>query len=212
MVFLIGCMIFQWIMYHNLTSVLLVVIQVQPLPQVALQYRSYIHNYVSTRAGIRYILGNHCVCLVASVMSNSMRPYGLSPTRLLCPCDSPGKNSGVGCHALLQGIFLTQESNLRLLHLLHWQAGSLPLAPLGKPWKSLYLHFNLHCKFCSVLQTKNDSEVFILLPSAKMDAGLQDQKFVFAHVHPEISTGFPSEDTKSADGYVNLEFRRWVWI
>ena len=41
-----------------------------------------------------------------------------------------GKNSpGVGCHALLQGIFLTQGLNLRLLHLLHWQAGSLPPVP-----------------------------------------------------------------------------------
>ena len=37
------------------------------------------------------------------------------------------------CHALLQGIFLIQGSNLRLLCLLHWQAGSLPLAPPGKP-------------------------------------------------------------------------------
>ena len=39
------------------------------------------------------------------------------PTRFLCPWDSPGKNTGVGCHALLQGIFLTQELNLGLLHL-----------------------------------------------------------------------------------------------
>ena len=39
----------------------------------------------------------------------------------------------MGCHALLQGLFLTQGSNLHLLHLLHWQAGSLPLAPPGKP-------------------------------------------------------------------------------
>ena len=39
----------------------------------------------------------------------------------------------VGCLAHLQGIFPTQGSNLRLLHLLHWQAGSLPLAPPGKP-------------------------------------------------------------------------------
>ena len=38
-----------------------------------------------------------------------------------------------GCCALLQGIFLTQELNLSLLHLLHWQVGSLPLAPPGKP-------------------------------------------------------------------------------
>ena len=50
-----------------------------------------------------------------------------------CPWDSPGKNTGVGCHALLQGIFLTQGWNLYLLCLLHWQAGSLPLEPPGKP-------------------------------------------------------------------------------
>ena len=39
-------------------------------------------------------------------------------------------NTGVGCHALLQGILLTQGSNPRLLH---WQMGSLPLVPPGKP-------------------------------------------------------------------------------
>ena len=37
----------------------------------------------------------------------------------------------MGCHAILRGIFPTQGSNPSLLHLLHWQAGSLPLAPLG---------------------------------------------------------------------------------
>ena len=46
--------------------------------------------------------------------------------------DSPGKNTGMGCHAFLQGIFPSQGSKVRLLHLLHWQAGSLPLAPPGK--------------------------------------------------------------------------------
>ena len=55
------------------------------------------------------------------------------PGRLLCPWDSPGKNTGVGFHILLQGIFPTQEWNLCLLCLLPWQAGSLPLAPPGKP-------------------------------------------------------------------------------
>ena len=54
-------------------------------------------------------------------------------TRLLCPWDSLGKNTGVGCHALLQGVFLTQGQNLHLSRLLHWQAGSLPLVPPGKP-------------------------------------------------------------------------------
>ena len=51
----------------------------------------------------------------------------MQSTRLLCPWDFPGRNTGVGCHFLLQGIFLTQGSNLRLLRLLHWQVGSLPL-------------------------------------------------------------------------------------
>ena len=36
-----------------------------------------------------------------SVVSDSLRPWGLQPTRLLCPWDSPGKNTGVGCHVLL---------------------------------------------------------------------------------------------------------------
>ena len=41
------------------------------------------------------------------------------PARLLCPWDFPGKNSGVNCHFLLQGTFLTQGSNPSLLCLLH---------------------------------------------------------------------------------------------
>ena len=51
-----------------------------------------------------------------SVMSNSLRPRGLWPSRLLRPWDSPGKNTGVGCHALLQGMFPTQGSNPGLLN------------------------------------------------------------------------------------------------
>ena len=45
---------------------------------------------------------------VSSVVSDSWRSHGLKPVRLLCPWDSPGKSPGVGCHFLLQGIFLTQ--------------------------------------------------------------------------------------------------------
>ena len=47
-------------------------------------------------------------------MSDSLSPRGTVPLKLLCPSDSPGKNTGVGCHALLQGIFLTQDSNPHL--------------------------------------------------------------------------------------------------
>ena len=64
-------------------------------------------------------------------MSRALQPYGLQPSSLLGPWDSPGKNAGVDCHALLQGIFPTGGSNPCLLHLLHWQAGSLALAAAG---------------------------------------------------------------------------------
>ena len=57
-----------------------------------------------------------CVC---SGVSNSSQTHGLELTRLLCPWDSPGKNTGAGCHFLLQGIFPTQGLNPRLLCLLH---------------------------------------------------------------------------------------------
>ena len=57
-----------------------------------------------------------CCVLSHSVIPYSLRFYGLQPTRLLCPWDSPGKNTGVGCHALLRGIFPTQGSNPGLPH------------------------------------------------------------------------------------------------
>ena len=63
-------------------------------------------------------------------MSDSSRPHELQPTRLLCRWDSPGQSTAVGCHGLLQGTFPTHGSNPGLLH---WQTGSLPLAPPGKP-------------------------------------------------------------------------------
>ena len=81
-----------------------------------------------------------CVCVCArvrafshSVVLISLSCYGQQPTRLLCLLDVPGKNTGVDCHFLLQGIFLTQGSNMYLLCLQHWQADSTPLCHQGSP-------------------------------------------------------------------------------
>ena len=60
--------------------------------------------------------------LIIITMIFSLRIHTLHPARLRCPLDSPGKNTRVDCHALLQGIFPTQELNLNLLCLLRWQA------------------------------------------------------------------------------------------
>ena len=67
-----------------------------------------------------------------------VRLFTIPWTRPLRPWDSPGKNTEVDCHVLLQGIFPTWGSNLCLLH---WLAGSLPLAPPGKPFsEAVRLH------------------------------------------------------------------------
>ena len=64
-------------------------------------------------------------------------PMDCSPVRLLCPWDSPGQKTGVGWHALLQELFLTQDRTHVSSICLHWQAGPSPLAPPGKPMESL---------------------------------------------------------------------------
>ena len=69
--------------------------------------------------------------VVCSAVSDSLPPHGLQPVRHLCPWASPGKNTGVGCHSLLQWIFPTQGLNPPVAPAL--AGGSLPLSHLGSP-------------------------------------------------------------------------------
>ena len=79
-----------------------------------------------------------CMCAKSlqscSTLCNTMKR--LWPARFLWPWNTPDKNTVVGCHFLLQGIFLTQGLNPRFLCLLRWQVGSWLLAPpeLPKQW------------------------------------------------------------------------------
>ena len=50
-----------------------------------------------------------CCCCIASVVSDSVWPHRRQPTRLPCPWDSPGKNTAVGCHFLLQCMIVKSE-------------------------------------------------------------------------------------------------------
>ena len=70
----------------------------------------------SSQCTVSNCSGLQLKCVSRSVVPNSLRPHGLQPTRLLCPWDFPGKDTGVGGHFLLQGIFPTQGSNPGLLH------------------------------------------------------------------------------------------------
>ena len=81
--------------------------------------------FLGSAFSLLYLFPHRCV---SSVKSDSLQPHGLWPARLLWPWNFSGKDIGVGWHFLLQGIFLTQGSNL---HLLHWKADSLSLLYLN---------------------------------------------------------------------------------
>ena len=78
----------------------------------------------------------HAAVLSSAVVSDPLWPYRLWPTRILCPWNFIGKNTGVGCHFLLQGIFLTEGSNLHFLCLLHCRQILYPLSHQGSPQMS----------------------------------------------------------------------------
>ena len=90
------------------------------------------------------------------------------PARLLCPWDSPTKNTGVGCHALLWGIFLTQGPNQHLLCLLPWQVASLTPAPQSAnlPYSSQRL----------VVQSLSHAQLFVNPWTAAPQAPLSSPK------------------------------------
>ena len=115
-------------------------------------------------------------------------------SRLLCPWDFPGKNTGVGSHALLQGIFPNQGSNLPLLHLLHWQARSLPLAPPGKPsylstctyvYTHTHTHTHTHTTFSYNLALLEASREVLTFPARTTHDDLL-RRLSFGWKQPEL--------------------------
>ena len=71
---------------------------------------------VITVTTIAHIDGALVLCLVAQSCPTCCNPMNCSPPSSSAHGDSPGKNTGLGCHFLLQGISLTQEWNLGILH------------------------------------------------------------------------------------------------
>ena len=127
------------------------------------------------------------------VVSTSLPPYGLQSTaRLLCSWDSPGKSTGEGCHALLQGIF--PDPGIKPVSLMSpaWWADSLPPEPSRK---SFYSWMIFHCVFYPLV----DARLFSLLAivnSAAVNTGV----YVCAQV-PAFSPKTPSPRSEIARSY-----------
>ena len=93
-----------------------------------------------------YLSQCHMFVYVVSFNSHCVQSFSCVPVftapqtvacQALCPWSFPGKNTSVGCHFLLQGIFLTQGSNPHFLCLLCLQADSLPLVPPEEKWSEV---------------------------------------------------------------------------
>ena len=129
--------------------------------------------------GLRHSNSNACnlqkkyiifivVVVVAQSYLTLCDPMDCSPTRLFCPWNSPGRNTGVGCHFLLQEIFPEQGLNLHLLCLLHQsltsprQAGSSSLSHLS-PYTDRFRYDVISCSFAvsAGRQSLSNCDVFI---------------------------------------------------
>ena len=109
-------------------------------------------------------------CVSHSVMSDSLRPHRLQSTRLLCSWDSPGKNTGVGCHSLLQGNTLSRFVILSLPRRKHLLISWLQRSLLNNwPYllrlfqetrqKSMFTYFLAACLLSCHCNCKNQKEV-----------------------------------------------------
>ena len=114
---------------------------------------SDVKQQTSSKLGKDYVKAVYCHTVYLTYMYRECLcqscPTLCSPMDCSSPAssvhgDSPGKNTGVGCYALFQGFLPFQGLNPLLLGLLHWQAGSLALAPPRKP--KCRVHANQDCR------------------------------------------------------------------
>ena len=119
------------------------------------------------------------------IVSGFLQPYGLQPARLLYPWTSPGKNTEVGSHSLLQGIFPTQGSNLGLPHC---RQPLYHLSHQGSP-KSIHTHFHQHDVVRHFLQVLHVIMLLSLYPSSRSLVSLlicQPSFILMSHLPVEL--------------------------
>ena len=134
----------------------------------------------------------------------TLQPNGLWPARLLCPWESPGQSTGVGCHVLLQGIFLTQGSNLGPLHyrqilyqnpLITTYSSSFPRGllalstnsgPVRGAFEHIFLCFEATCFYSfPILFRLQESSTFLFLLRKKKKKNSLLRLVILCHLHLE---------------------------
>ena len=144
---------------------------------------------------------------VCSVVSDSLRPHGLYPTRLLCPWDFPGNSTIAVCHFLLQGIFPTRESNPGLPHcrqtLYHLRLRTLH-----------YLETNFRTWLVTLLPLSVDIGTFLGMPSVTISVGsnLTILQAASESWSGKVTNTQAKDSEKSSSQYLLSHFYRlWAW-
>ena len=101
---------------YNFRNLIFLIFPIWHLCNTGFYYSHFKYLFISSRFNSVSTVKANFKWKLGSVMSDSLQPHGLQPTRLLRPQDFPGKSTGVGCHFLLQMIFPTQGSNPGLSH------------------------------------------------------------------------------------------------
>ena len=147
------------------------------------------------------------VCVLVAQSCPTLRPHGLQPTRFLCPWDFPGKNTGMGSRSLLQGLFLTQGSNLGLQHCrqilyqlsyqrcLKWIKRDTQMSinvekgefPLHLKWCFIvYSNFNLRLHYMLIKLTFGSSSSMIMALSNQKSNQLSKYFYTFILFHEQL--------------------------
>ena len=128
---------------------------------------------------------------MVSSCSRSYESYG--PAGLLCPWDSPGENTGVCCHALLQGIYPTEGLNSHLLCLLTGRVLYQSLVPLGKPHMQQEMYTKLFTAALFII-VKNQKEYKCSLSVGRIEFMVQSHDGTLSSNENEDNTPIPSTD------------------
>ena len=144
------------------------------------------------------------------VVSDSMQPYRLQPTRLLCSRNSPGKNTRAHYHSFLQGIFPTQRSNPGSPAL---QVDSLPSEPPGKPLEQVYQYHFPICEFIYPLEQPH-KEVISCCTSDISAVHLREGMWLLqgqCHIQLSVVKFEPAAlDYRAATHHPSLDSSFWV--
>ena len=143
-------------------------------------------------------------------MSNSVRPHRRQPTRRPCPWDSPGKNTGVGCHFLLQCMKVKSESEVTqsCRTLRHPMDCSLPGSSAHEIFQARVLEWGAitFSMVCSNSGSSSSSISWSLLKFMSIESVMLSNHLILCHPLLLLPSIFPSIRVYSSESALHI---RW---